>query len=358
MIQFNLCCILLILVVLLIFKVYLQHTNVKYYNKLQTYNLNNTNNTNHKNNKNNTNNEDLQQLLQKVKLDTNKKINQAIEQGMIEGFQAMQVTQDINTVSSNTNNNIISYINKYEEIKLLFFYKTSCSYCSDFLPIWYQIVNNLPNNIIYEEINVDKNNENNKYTNEYNITSVPTLILLKGKTKEIYMGKRTYKEIELFLKKYGINLESKSIEDFDDTGYGTDPMPSIATNPNCPAVTFDTNVYLENDEHMFQIFNSEGQYGYATGGYKEGKMLKPFQAAYSVLDSYLSSIPDTKNMTECATLYSKDIRGFGLCDTEQLDDILSYQNNVKNGSKIPRLPGTDYSTNNNVVNAIKTACEL
>ena len=67
----------------------------------------------------------------------------------------------------------------------MLFYKTSCSYCNDFLPIWYQVINNLPNNVKYEEINSDKDNESNKKTNEYNITSVPTVILLINNEKKI-----------------------------------------------------------------------------------------------------------------------------------------------------------------------------
>ena len=63
-------------------------------------------------------------------------------------------------------------------------------------------------------------------------------------------------------------------------------------------------------------------------------------------------------MEECATLYSKDIRGFGLCDTEKLDDILSYDEKVKNGEAKIRFQGTNYDNNKKVVSAIKEACEL
>ena len=75
----------------------------------------------------------------------------------------------------------------------------------------------------------------------------------------------------------------------------------------------------------------------AKGGNKEGKLLTPFAASYSVIDSYLSSLIDPNHIEECSTLYSKDIRGFGLCDDEKLDDILKYGENVKNGSGLKLL---------------------
>lgn len=337
MVEFDLFCIFIILLSLLTLKLYLQ------YSSYNTYKCDCKEEQEHCNCK------EMESLLKKVKIETQKKINSVSAQGTYEGFTSYNQT---------LNNNIISYINKDEKIKLMLFYKTSCSYCNDFLPIWYQVINNLPNNVKYEEINSDKDNESNKKTNSYKITSVPTIILLINNEKKIYMGNRTYNEIKRFLNHYGINLISKTFEEFDDSGYSAEPEPTSLTNPNCPAVTFDSQFDVANDDYMYQIFNSDGQYGYATGGFKEGKMLSPFAASYSVVDSYLSSIPDTKNMDECATLYSKDIRGFGLCDIDKLNDILSYQTQIQNGSGKERISDTNYNTNNNVVNAIKKSCEL
>ena len=343
MIEFNLCCILLILILLLIVKLYLQQADTK------------TTHIDNMDNMGNMGNTDMKQLLNNMKINTDIKINAAIEQGIMEGFAAMSGGEGGGGMG---NNKIISYINKDSQIKLMLFYKSNCSYCKEFLPTWYKIVNNLPNDVIYEEINADQDINTNKQTNAYNITSVPTIILLINNKQNIYMGKRSYQDIERFLKHYGINLVARSFEDFDDTGYGTD-LPTIeTTNNNCPAVTFDSQLDVANDDYMFQIFNQNGQYGYAKGGNKEGKLLSPFAAAYSVVDSYLSSIPDSKNMNECATLYSQDIRGFGLCDTDKLNEILSYQENIKNGSVKERISGTNYNTNTDVVASINAACTI
>ena len=341
MVEFDLFCIFIILLALLTLKLYLQ------YSSYNTYKCDCKEEQAHCNCK------EMESLLKKVKIETQKKINSVSAQGTYEGFTSYNQT---------LNNNIISYINKDEKIKLMLFYKTSCSYCNNFLPIWYKIINHLPNNIIYEEINTEKDDESNKKANQYKITTVPTLILNYGNSNnngnKIYIGNRSYEDIERFLNKNGITLTERTFEEFDDTGFGTEPPPPAPTNPNCPAVTFDSHLDVANDDYMFQIFNEQGQYGYATGGNKEGKLLTPFAAAYSVIDSYLSSLPDTKNMEECSTLYSKDIRGFGLCDDEKLDEILNYEEKVKNGSGEARFIGTNYKTNNDIIKAIKSSCQL
>ena len=121
----------------------------------------------------------------------------------------MNGTDNTNTntkFNSNTSNYITSKLNNSNnDKKLMLFYKTSCSYCMDFLPIWYEIINNLPNNIMYEEINADKDIESNKITNSNKITSVPTIILLINNEKKVYTGQRTYQNIARFLQTNGIS---------------------------------------------------------------------------------------------------------------------------------------------------------
>ena len=342
MIEFHLCCVFLILVILLLFKFYLDNIKIN-------DNININKNKNKCNcNKNKCNCEaEFNLLLNKMKLQTSHKINDAIEQGMIEGFDNM----DIKPV-----NKIVSYTNNNEEIKLLYFYKENCPYCDEFMSIWYQIINNLPNNILYEEINTDKYNVSKKIS-DFNIVSVPTLILVVGGKQQLYKGKKTYKDIDIFLKENKINLTARMFEEFDDNGYSSISLPPPPPNARCPNVTFDAQIDVVKDEFLFQIFNKEGQYGYATGNNKEGSILSPFDAAYSVVDSYLSSLPDKKNMNECANLYSNNIRQFGLCDPEKLTEKLNYNDIVKNGQANIRFEGTDYSTNKDIVNAIKSACD-
>ncbi len=382
----HLFCIFLILVIVLMFKLYLDNAkmntnklkDIKHTkdNKHNNPNININTHTNRTNQNTNTkctipnckcnggggnDDEDINVLLEKIKISTNEKINHAIEEGIREGFSSMNEEGTSNSTNSinaiNSDAPIISYINKDSQKKLMLFYKPSCPYCQEFMPIWSQITNNLPNTILYEEINTSKISENNK-ANEYKIVTVPTIILVVNNNKIKYEGNRSYSDIERFLKENGINLVIKTFEQFADSGYSNDPSPTPSPNPDCPAVTFDTNLDVANDNYMFQIFNSKGQYGYATGNNKPGKFMTPFAAAYSVVDSYLSSLPDKKNMNECANHYASNIMQFGLCDTEQLNNILNYNDSVENGTANIRFSGTDYSTNNNVVDAIKYACDL
>jgi thiol-disulfide isomerase/thioredoxin len=355
-----------------------------------------------------TTNAKYSQMVEDIQKDTIRKINQAVEQGYAEGFQAMNNEEldstdstdmknvnnssddsadnfadmddymgdditytseyDVKTFKNssrkykqqnknkNNNDNIISYLNKGNSVRIMLFYKASCPYCTEFMPVWYKIINNLANNVMYEEIDCEKDY---KKANEYQITSVPTIILLVNNEKKMYMGDRNYEDIMRFLKYNGVNLIERTFEEFDTTDYSESQTDSKKTNKSkCPTVSFDTQLDIAQDKYMFQIFNADGQYGYAVGGNNDGKLLTPFTAAYSTVDSYLTSLPEGANISECANTYSSEIRGFGLCDKEKLDNILQYQKNVANGSAKLKFDGTDYSSNKKVITAIKTACGL
>lgn len=415
--------ILLILVVLLLYKYYFE----------STYEISSRNN-NIDNNKNNKpynaysinydnansfekNNSEFNKMVEDMQKETMAKINHAIEQGVIEGYQnsgyqnsdyqnldyygidketdtntntntdttqintihhdsyftkdidALKPESDFNVKSikanshkfketnknKNKNDNVISYLNKGNTTKIMLFYKDSCPYCSEFMPVWYKIINNLANNVLYEEIECEKDY---KKANEYQISSVPTIILLINNEKKVYIGDRNYTDIMRFLKLNGVNLVERSFEQFNSTDDSSE-LETVNKNKGlCPSVTFDTQLDVAQDNYMFQIFNTKGQYGYATGGYNKDKELTPFTAAYSTVDSYLTSLPSGANISECANQYTDQIRGFGLCDKTQLDNILQYQEDISNGNSKPRIDGTDYSSNKKVITAIKTACRL
>lgn len=404
--------IIIILLIILLIKIYseskstVNNKNSLKYHKLNSNNLHGNNLHSNVLNANlyDLNNYEYEKMIEEVQKETIKKINYAVEQGYSEGFKSMNVeikdnmdditnignfykhntsnNEDNNTDNNtdtynnlmiknnkntkhknrnmtkhknNNNDNIISYLNKGNISKLMLFYKSSCNYCSEFMPLWYKIVNNLSNDVLYEEIDCEKDF---KKANEYQINTVPTIILLVNNEKKTYIGDRTYLDIMKFLKYNGVNIVEKTFEEFYSTGYDIEPEVAPKNISNCPAVTFDTELDIDKDKYMFQIFNADGQYGYAVGGIKEGNILSPFTAAYSTIDSYLSSLPESANISECANNYSNQIRSFGLCDTDKLDEILEYKKNVDNKNAVTRFDGTDYSTNNDVVTAIKNACRL
>lgn len=346
----NLFYVLIILLIILLIKLYLD--------------TNNNNNTNSNSDYDLDSDPNFKIILQQMKNNTERKINNAVEEGFANGYNSYNDNDNHNdndNTNNNNNNSTTNYINNIiasnnNKATLMLFYKKECPYCQDFMPVWNNIINNLPNNVKYEEIEC---NENRQKANENNITGVPTIILLVNNNKKIYMGNRSYNDINIFMKNNGINLIEKTFEKFDSTGYSSTPEPTLLTyNQFCPSVTFDKQADVANDKYMFQIFNADGQYGYATGNTKDGSVMTPFNAAYSVVDSYLSSLPDgINNANECAKLYSDQIRSFDLCNNDKLNEILQYQDNVKNGTARFNFDGTDYSSNNNVVKAIKNACQ-
>ena len=312
----------------------------------------------------------FQKQLKATLTQTQNNINKACEEGFIDAMQDIQKQMKPKPAPKPTLKqtfNDIKQINNTPVIKLQLFYKPSCKYCKEFMSVWVKIINNLPNDATYEEINCENNK--NKLINENKITSVPTIILLINEDKHTYTGDRSYGDINRFLKLNGINLIQRSFEYFNDNGYtsnDTKGNTNTNNNPRCPVVSFDKQYDLENDSYMYQIFNDEGQYGYAVGGNNPDKLQTPYLAAYSTIDSYLSSLPDDKNtsknsyknINECALIYADNIINFGLCDKEELDKIQNYKTDIENGSNDYRIANTDYTSNELVVNAIKKVCEF
>ena len=70
------------------------------------------------------------------------------------------------------------------------------------------------------------------------------------------------------------NLIDRTFENFASTGYSNDTSPTAKSPPNiCLNVNFDTKTDIAQDKYMFQIFNENGQYGYADGGNNPGNII-------------------------------------------------------------------------------------
>lgn len=311
----------------------------------------------------------------RINLVAEKSYTKALEQ-----FTNLNISDADNSSNSSINKkstsvkslNSTGFLSKTSKTTLLLFYKPTCKYSVNFLPTWYKILNNLPTNILYQEIDCSKDISTPA---QYNITGVPTLVLEFNTQTFTYVGNREYDDIKRFLRENGVNLVERSFDAFSNLDTMTSgmtsqmtaeiPEPTNKLSKNCPLVSFDKDIDLKKDSYQFQVFNENGQYGYAEGG-NNGKLLSPYMAAYSVVDSYLSSLPDItnpekntfKHVDECAQAYVNDINCFGLCDKAKLDEIANYQNDINNGAKVARINGIDYSSNPKVVNAIKKACQM
>jgi len=271
--------------------------------------------------------------------------------------------------------------------KLYLFYSANCIHTQQFLPIWYRIKDRLPSRVTCEEYNSDDDQSANKFQ-QYEIKSVPSVVLDYADNTVMYNGDRSEADVEKFLKLYGINLNVDNHEgfvDFDTNQY-TDVAERLnlvntntksdldkeieevemshlernvkAANPEdkCPDVTFDKKLDRANNTFSFQIFDKNGLYGYSKGG--TGQPLDSFHAAYNCFDTYLSTLPQKNIMDKCAMKYKREIRDFGLCDDVKLDKIAHYGDSIKSGAMKERVKDVDYDSNKEVVASIKKACAI
>lgn len=334
----------IVLVVLISIVIYKFFTETTYYNDIHKYVKNMM--------KKNYEFEKFRDMVVEL---TNTRINQVAEQSYVEAFRSDNSVNDLSQTG---------FLSKNEKITLYLFYKPTCPHSVKFMPTWYKVINDLPNNVYSKEIDCSQDRSTPA---QYNVNGVPTVVLEMGDKYYTYVGDRTYNDINRFLKEHSINLVKRSTDYFENlSGYEETPEPTNMITANCPLVTFDKQIDIKGDSYRYQIFNENGQYGYAEGGYNHDKIMTPYTAAYSVVDSYLSSLPDLNNpskttlnnVNECASAYADDISCFGLCDLDQLNKIANYQTDINGGSSIPRIKGTDYSKNKKIISAIKKACNL
>ena len=275
-----------------------------------------------------------------------------------------------------------------QEKKLLLFFTQNCPHSQNFMPIWYRIQNRMPSYASAEQHDCHDHNST-ELCRSYDITRVPTLILVHSGTSTVYNGAMQEDDITEFLRLHGINLSRDDFEGF--VGNNTGDFPSgrldelnldnlddqlknmkkvdidkrIDANEEriqkehddeCPPVTFDKKLDRYDGIYSYQIFDENGVYGYSTGG--KNQYLDKYHAAYNCFDSYLSSLPSENLMNKCAMKHRNQIRDFELCDPKKLEEIANYGNNIKNGTMKERIPNVDYDSNKKVVDVIKKACSL
>jgi thiol-disulfide isomerase/thioredoxin len=336
--------IIIVLVILIIIVIYKLFTETSYYNDMK---------------KTFTNvikkNSDFEKFRDMVVDLTNTRINQVAEQSYVEGFRSDNAVMDLSHTG---------FLSKNEKITLYLFYKPTCPHSVKFMPTWYKVINDLPTNVYNKDIDCSQDRIT---PSQYNVNGVPTVVLEMRDKYFTYVGDRSYNDINRFLKEHSVNLVKRGTDYFDNlSGYEETPEPTNMITAKCPLVTFDKEIDIKGDSYRYQIFSENGQYGYAEGGNNDDKIMSPYIAAYSVVDSYLSSLPDLNNpgkttlnhVDECTTAYADDISCFGLCDLDQLNKIENYQKDINTGSSTPRIKGTDYTKNKKIVNAIKKACNL
>jgi len=81
--------------------------------------------------------------------------------------------------------------------KLMYFYMENCSWCNKFNPTWKKLVKEFKGKIAMKKINGPTNPT---ISEKYDVSSYPTLILVKGNEVDVYEGDRSMKDLKKFLK--------------------------------------------------------------------------------------------------------------------------------------------------------------
>jgi len=111
--------------------------------------------------------------------------------GSLMTFGSTPTTENFeNHISMNFNTNSESFIN-VENPKLIYFSSTHCGYCTQYNPIWEQIVPKLKEkfpNVNFVKVNAVENKET---TNEYKVNYFPTIIFEnKNGKRMMFKGNR------------------------------------------------------------------------------------------------------------------------------------------------------------------------
>lgn len=311
-----------------------------------------------------------------------------------------------------------------ETFELQLFYKSiGCAPSRQILPIWYQITSALPNspNITYREFNCDKLNANGITicATPYNIAQVPTIRLKRTtstgvETTTEFTGSRTYRNIRQWLASNGLVLSfNTDMEMFTNNEKFADANTGINASVGNMILSAEGNLRKGADDEWFnataqnefgeyhdvadgcylasfskcnegsrnpgfQIFTHRGQYGCVYPDKNTG-IANEFDAAFTVADQYLSScvppkfdpetgkeVPMTNNeqreqMTKCAIKYRNQLRAFGLCDEQKLNEKYMIPKNIKDGKMrvpLPDMTAEDYQASADSAGAIYTACSI
>ena len=103
----------------------------------------------------------------------------------------------------NNKKDINEIIKSNEKVSIVLYYSNTCWYCNELIPVWNKIKKKYFNDNYINIINVEKDNIKymlKKYKS--NIYGFPTIIKIKGgKIIDNYEGDRSFKSLNLFIKK-------------------------------------------------------------------------------------------------------------------------------------------------------------
>lgn len=251
---------------------------------------------------------------------------------------------------------------------LTLYYSSGCPYSQTFMPTWFLIKD------AFEKNNKLQSSHGNYQIKEYECTkdmnkckedqivSVPSMKLnyvdINGMNRErLISGSRTFNNIIDELHHHGINLPIEhhpQDEGFIGNRYYISPTEEDIMkeneDPDCPYISFyegNKDYYCANGRNISGCVNGS-----------RGSNMSPFDAAYNVVGTYLSSLPNPtqENMNKCAILKKDNIKEIKLCDSVRLGKKANFQKLIDDGNAKPLFKNIDYSENKKIVNAINRAC--
>ena len=251
---------------------------------------------------------------------------------------------------------------KQQKLTILFFYSLTCPHCHRFLPTWNLVKESIPKGgASLTEIESSSNPEMAK---RYGISSVPTILIIReAKVIDTLRGEKTFEDIAKLLKMYGIQIEKPNVKTTSALEGFVDYISAAqiesenssdrkTTDPDCPFISFyqsDKDYYCADSNYLYGCMNAT-----------PGNRIAPFDAAFSVIESYLLSLPDNSldKMKKCVSNHSTEVKQWGLCNPIQLNNKSQYSNDIASGIAAKPFLNVNYDDNKNVVNAVNYACSL
>lgn len=135
----------------------------------------------------------------------------------IELYQVLIILVIILLINFYNNNFIINKINNIikggekKSVKVYLFWAEWCGHSNNFMSTWNKLKETKMDNINLEFTDIkDDNEEFEDYSNKFEITGFPTLVILNNDNYEIYNGERTVDSITKFINKFVENKESNN----------------------------------------------------------------------------------------------------------------------------------------------------
>ena len=273
---------------------------------------------------------------------------------------------ELEMISNNSNDknklliaNVEAFQNTISNKSVTLFYSKTCPHSIEFLKVWHKL---LDEEVFSDDVNLQSVECGDKpeLCKNNNIESVPTLVIQNQNKKHIMNGNQTLESVLEQCKIMGMYIKEPIEEGFSSSAYYVSGEVAAkfiekTTDEDCPFVSFSQY----EDYNRNKNFCVSGEHGKGCVKGISGSKMTPFNAAYTQIGSYLTSLPDSsqEKMNKCAAQKAESIRKFNLCGQNiKLKEMSNYGKNIEDKKSNPLFLDTDYEDNVKIGNAIRHAC--